>query len=142
MDGHFNHEKLDVYREAIAFIAWWADIRPRCTGGAHIQDQLDRASTSMPLNIAEGNGRFSPRDRSQFFRIASGSALECAACVDVLVASHRLASSDIAPAKDRLRRVVSMLIGLINQAAGRVAEGEADYDPGGVPSDEDRGNPL
>jgi four helix bundle protein len=135
MGGHFGHEKLDVYREAIAFVVWWTEIRPRCSGGANVQDQLDRASTGMPLNIAEGNGRFSPRDRSHFFRIASGSALECAACLDVLVAGNRLASQDVGPGKDRLRRIVSMLIGLISKSSDRVAEGRVDYSLGITPSD-------
>ena len=38
----------------------------------------------IPLNIAEGNGKFSTIDRARFLEIARGSALECAACLDVL----------------------------------------------------------
>lgn len=32
-----------------------------------VKDQLDRASTSIPLNIAEGNGKYTPKDRCRFF---------------------------------------------------------------------------
>jgi four helix bundle protein len=129
MESYFNHEKLHVYQEAIAFVAWWSEIRPRCAGAANVQDQMDRASTSMPLNIAEGNGRFTTRDRSHYFRVASASALECAACLDVFAARKCLVWRDVEPGKERLKRIVSMLIGLIGKTSGRVAEGEADYDP-------------
>jgi four helix bundle protein len=91
----FDHEKLDVYREAIAFVAWLSEI---LEGGARIgevKDQLDRASTSIPLNIAEGNGKYNLKDRSRFFDIAHGSALECAAGLDVLVAKAKVATSQI-----------------------------------------------
>ncbi len=52
-------------------------------------DQLDRVSTSIALNIAEGNGKCSAPDRCRFFDITRGFALECAACLDVLVAKKR-----------------------------------------------------
>jgi four helix bundle protein len=47
---------------------------------------IDRASTSIPLNIAEGNGKYTSMDRCHFFDNARGSTLECAACLDLLVA--------------------------------------------------------
>ena len=87
-------------------------------------DQLDRAATSVPLNIAEGNGKYSPKDRCRFFDIAYGSALECAAGLDVLVAKMKLTSEQIQPGKERLQRIVRMLMGLIKRNSTR------DYDKG------------
>src|SRR5438552_1395443 len=91
----FDHEKLDVYREAIAFIAWLTTLVQETARLGEVKDQLDRASTSIPLNIAEGNGKYAPKDRCRFFDIAHGSALECAAALDVLVAKGRLAPEGI-----------------------------------------------
>ena len=88
MKIYFDHEKLDVYREAIAFCGWVGEFLASITAKAAAKDQLDRASTSIPLNIAEGNGKFSAADRARFFEIARGSALECAACLDVLVGAQ------------------------------------------------------
>jgi four helix bundle protein len=124
---YFDHEKLMVYQEAIAFVAWWEEISPRCPGLATVKDQIDRASTSVPLNIAEGNGKYSMRDRSRYLQIACGSALECAACLDVLVARKRLALPDVAPGKRRLKGIVSMLLGLISSITSRVAEDGLEY---------------
>ena len=56
----FDHEKPDVYREAIAFIAWLSALLEGTVRVGEVKDQLDRASTSIPLNIAEGNGKYSP----------------------------------------------------------------------------------
>ena len=78
-----------------------------------VTDQLDRASTSILLNIAEGNGKFTGADRCRYFDNARGSALECAAALDVLVAKGRCPSQDVLPGKDRLWSIVSMLVALI-----------------------------
>ncbi len=86
----FDHEKLEVYREAIAFVAWLSAILEGTLRTGDVKDQLDRASTSIALNIAEGNGKFAPKDRCRFFDIAHGSALECAAGLDILAAKTKL----------------------------------------------------
>src|SRR6266700_3920616 len=86
---------------------------------AAAKDQLDRASTSIPLNIAEGNGKFSTVDRARFLEIARGSALECAACLDVLAVRKLVAAERILPAKERLVRIVNMLMGMLKRFSGR-----------------------
>jgi len=48
-----------------------------------LRDQIDRASLSVVLNLAEGSGR-KGKDRVQFFRIAMGSLKEVQACLDVI----------------------------------------------------------
>jgi len=115
MKIYFDHEKLDVYREAISFCAWVGKFLPVVSAKAAAKDQLDRASTSIPLNIAEGNGKFSPNDRARFFEIARGSALECAAALDVLVARELATPEQITSAKESLVRIVEMLVGLLRR---------------------------
>ena len=99
----FDHERLDVYQEAIALIAWLSAILDVTVRIGDVKDQLDRASTSIALNIAEGNGKYAPKDRCRFFDIAHGSALECAAGLDVLVAEAKLTPEQIRPGKERLQ---------------------------------------
>src|ERR1700677_3481205 len=91
----FDHEKLEVYRDAIAFVAWLSVLLEETVRAGDVRDQLDRASTSIPLNIAEGNGKYTPKDRCRFFDIAHGSSLECAGGLDILVAKTRLTSEQI-----------------------------------------------
>src|SRR5258708_32755695 len=122
MKTHFDHEKLDVYQEAIAFCGWVGEFIAAISAKAAAKDQLDRASTSIPLNIAEGNGKFSAKDRARFLEMARGSALECAACLDVLLV-RKLASEELVVlAKEQLVRIVQMLIGLLRKFSQRAAD--------------------
>jgi four helix bundle protein len=113
MQRLFDHEKLEVYRASLAFLAWLEPVVQKLPKSLAVVDQLDRASTSLPLNIAEGSGKFTGADRCRFFDIARGSALECAAALDVLLSKGRCLEEEIRPGKDRLWSIVSMLVALI-----------------------------
>src|SRR5256886_9953608 len=119
MKIYFDHEKLDVYHEAINFCGWVGEFLASISAKAAAKDQLDRASTSMPLNIAEGNGKFSNADRARFLEIARGSALECAASLDGLAVRKLIATERIVPAKEQLVRIVNMLMGMLKRFSGR-----------------------
>ena len=125
MNPMFDHEKLQVYQESLRFIAWLEPILEKLPKSMSVRDQLDRASTSIPLNIAEGNGKFTKPDRCRYFDNARGSSLESAAALDVLVAKGKLDLEEILPGKEQLRRTVSMLVGLIKANSDyRLHDGE------------------
>ena len=109
----FDHEKLKVYQKAIAFVSHANEILEGLPKTLAVHGQLDRASTSIPLNIAEGNGKHTSADRCRYFDIARGSELESAACLDVLIAKGKIQKSAADNGKDLLHSIVSMLIGLI-----------------------------
>ncbi|MFT7583387.1 MAG: four helix bundle protein [Myxococcota bacterium] len=68
----------------IEFAALAADLVQRFPRGHRtIADPLSRAAFSIPRNIAEGYGKRSEADRCRSYDIASGSAHECAAVLDV-----------------------------------------------------------
>ena len=105
-----SFQKLDVYRCSIEFVAISAEIGgaiPR--GHADLRDQLRRAAFSVPLNIAEGAGRASEADGARHFAIARGSAMECAAVLDVVRALGALQDAQYGQAVELLARVVAML---------------------------------
>jgi four helix bundle protein len=126
MKFNFDHEKLEVYQNSIVFVSWVDELLKDIPKSLAVYNQLERASTSIPLNIAEGNGKYTAADRCRFFDIARGSALECAACLDVLVVRKRIESAD--EGKAMLVRIVSMLVGLIRSTSPyRVHEEPAKY---------------
>jgi four helix bundle protein len=101
-----------AYRVALEFLGLVPRLVP-VRGSSDLRDQLERASTSIVLNTAEGAGRVSQADRARFFAIARGSASECAALVDVLRVRRLAPSADCASARALLVRIVQMLSKLI-----------------------------
>jgi four helix bundle protein len=105
----FGHEKLDVYRAAIEYVGWAYRYCEKLKGHRNAKDQLLRASQSIALNIAEGNGKATNADRRRYFEIARGSALECAAIQDVLQVCEALSVDDKNQQKALLDRIAAML---------------------------------
>jgi len=135
MPPKFHHEKLQVYQASIQFVGWVGDRLDKVPKSMSAHSQLDRASTSIALNIAEGNGKTSIADRCRYFDTAHGSALECAACLDVLVSRKVLTDVQIQPGKELLFGIVSMLVGLIrSNDPTRFAEDVVEYKVGNVDS--------
>ena len=127
-DPIFDHEKLDVYRLAIDYVAETYRIARQLSGlHRHSRDQWLRAAQSIPLNIAEGNGKRSLKDRARFFDIARGSALECSAIQDVLLVSEAITRETSQSMKSTLKRIVAMLTRLAMRS-DQVAESPAWYD--------------
>jgi four helix bundle protein len=108
--GMLDHERLDVYQCALQFAALAFQIlenMPR--GHGELCDQLRRATISIPLNIAEGAGKTTERERARYHAIARGSAMECAAIVDLLRLQALVEPETAVTAKALSVRMVSML---------------------------------
>jgi four helix bundle protein len=105
-----DYERLDVYQCAIHFVAATLKLLAQMPKGhAQLADQLRRAAFSIPLNIAEGAGKTTSPDRCRFHAIARGSAMECAAILDIVALFDIVSAADISMAKTLLVRIVSML---------------------------------
>jgi four helix bundle protein len=121
-----DHERLDVYQCAIEFLAISVKVIegiPR--GYGSLVDQLKRASWSIPLNIAEGCGKIGPADKERFYAIARGSAMECAAVLDVCVVLRITEPKLLEEGKVLLTRVVSMLTKMCRPAERNRARSRA-----------------
>ena len=113
-DAWLEHDRLDAYRVSLEFQELAARLC-RAKGLGALRDQLDRASVSICLNLAEGAGRTSPAEKSHFFSIARGSATECGAALDLLLARGLISPADHRRARSLLIRIVSMLVGLMRR---------------------------
>jgi four helix bundle protein len=127
-ESTFDHERLDVYRRSIDYVAFSYGIAKTLTGvNRAARDQWLRAAQSIPLNIAEGNGKQSLKDKNRFFEIARGSALECASIHDVLRVCDAIDDETNRHGKSVLKRIVSMLTRLI-QRSETVTEDSIEYE--------------
>ena len=124
----FDHDRLDVYRLSIDYVAASFKTAKSLNGlHRHARDQWLRAAQSIPLNIAEGNGKRSLKDRNRFLDVARGSALECAAVQDVLAATDGIDPVRNNELKMMLKRIVSMLTRLIARTDA-VSEPAVEYE--------------
>lgn len=108
--SQFDFEKLDVYQasiEVVALIDKVTESFPR--GRAYLTDQLERAGTSIALNIAEGAGEFSTNEKSRFYGMGKRSATETAAILEISKRSNIIQEEYYRNARELLIRIVMML---------------------------------
>ena len=98
-------ETFDAYRVSLDACRACAPIAPALS--ANLRDQLLRASSSAVLNTAEGFGSASRGVKRRHYEIARGSAMECVAILDLVVALGL--QDDVAGARALLTRAAMML---------------------------------
>lgn len=107
---YFDHEKLDVYQAAIEFVVIIETIVKQFPRGrSYLVDQLQRAGSSVTLNIAEGAGEFSVNEKIRFYRMARRSATECAGIIDICMRLNLVDENINLKSRGLLLRIVSML---------------------------------
>lgn len=109
-EGYFDHERWDVYQAALEFVILIsAVIEQLPRGKAYLADQLQRAGTSVPLNIAEGAGEDAPQEKARFYRMARRSATECSSILDVCYRLQLVDEKRYGEGRKLLLRIVAML---------------------------------
>ena len=115
--GGIDHERLDVYRAAVEFQGIASALCSNRRMTANLRDQLERASTSVVLCIAEGAARRTAADKARLFAIARGSAAECVAILDLLDARCLLTAAQQRHGRRLLIRIVQMLTRLMGSGS-------------------------
>ena len=105
-----SFQKLDVYQRSIEFLCLAAHVGEHSSkGNATLADQLRRAASSIPLNIAEAAGRTGRADMARAYAIARGSAMECAAALDALALLKVVDAQTKERGDELLKGIVEML---------------------------------
>ncbi len=112
----FLFEKLEVYQKALALAERVTGMTAGFPRGCwYLADQLNRASLSISLNIAEGNGRWTQADRKNFFGIARGSVHECVPLIELCRRRGLLQDEVCSALSEELETIAKMLSGLIRR---------------------------
>ena len=82
------------------------------TGSADLRTKLDKATTSIVLNIAEGNGRFTGKDQVSFYATAYRATIQTASLVDLSAANGDADVTQLEAGREQLRRIAAMLTAL------------------------------
>ena len=111
----FMFEKLEVYQRAVDFAERISNLTKAfpAQGHYHLVDQLRRASLSISLNIAEGNGRWHVKDRKNFWWIARGSVFECVPLLELCKREKLITEDTWAEIRSELEIISKMLTALI-----------------------------
>ncbi len=116
----FSFESLDVYKRSLNLVEVVEDLCRKLKGQITYSmiDQLSRAALSVPLNIAEGCGRWNIKERKQFLRIARGSVFEIVPILQILLRKGCLETQGFQSMYDALDVLSRMLNKLIQSADG------------------------
>ncbi|MEK7158951.1 MAG: four helix bundle protein [Patescibacteria group bacterium] len=109
----FDFENLTVYKTAESFNNAIFNFLKSSPVDNFLKDQLKRASTSIVLNIAEGAGRFSKKDKRNFYIMARGSVFECVAILKILKSNNKIIDNSYSDLYDETESLSKMLMGLI-----------------------------
>lgn len=122
----FLVEKLRVYNKALLFskdVVKLGITKP-APQFRPLYDQLLRASSSIALNIAEGNGRWGIKERKQFFRIARGSCHECVPLLELIEVSGMIDKGKHKQLHEELTVISKMINALIFGANRKSKSGD------------------
>ena len=111
----FPFQNLSVYAKAKEFTKVMYSFILEKDFGKIVNDQLQRASLSIMLNIAEGSSRISKKDSRHFFVIARGSAFECVAVLDILKDLEKISKEEYNNCFVNLEEISKMLFSLIKK---------------------------
>jgi len=120
----FPFESLTTYQRSLDLVDQTTRLCKQLSGKVPYPflDQWTRAALSVPLNIAEGYGRWHKKEKIQFFRIAKGSIYEIVPILQVLQKQGHLTSAEYQQTYDLLDTLIKMLTGLIKSIEGRNSE--------------------
>jgi four helix bundle protein len=114
--GQAAYKNLLVWQKSMDFANAVIDLTERLdTDRKHFRlvEQLEAAATSLPMNIAEGKGRFSRKEFSHFLFIARGSLYETMTLLDIFQSRAWIPSDAYLSLEKQSEEIAKMLNGLI-----------------------------
>jgi len=107
---YFPHESLVLYQRSLQLCRQLeGSILAAGRRSSPYARRIDQTATSLVLNIAEGNGRFSRLDHGSFITVAQDAATMLGVYLDLAAGAD---SADTESAKATLREVAMLLAGL------------------------------
>lgn len=110
----FGFEKLDVYQRSLRLSENVCEISSNIDFKySRVRDQFIGAIISIPLNIAEGNGRSTTKDKINFYKFARASAFECIPIIDICLSLGLIDKINRNNFRSEIFEICKMISGLI-----------------------------
>ncbi|MDD5135891.1 MAG: four helix bundle protein [Candidatus Omnitrophica bacterium] len=113
----FDFEDLEVWQKAVEFATLVTSTAEQIDSERkhfRLLEQLESASTSIALNIAEGKGRYSKKEYIEFLYIARGSLFETVTLLTIFQKNNWITEKQFDKLKQDSEEIAKMLSGLIN----------------------------
>ena len=113
----FGYEDLEVWNKAVEFAVLVIDtVEKISTDRKHYRllEQIESSSTSVAMNIAEGKGRHSKKEFSQYCYIARGSLYETMTLLEIFRRIKWISDEEYEEIAPKGIEIASMIMGLIN----------------------------
>ena len=117
----FAFQKLQVWQKAIEFadqVMWLSKNLDTDKYHYKVIEQLEAASTSVSLNIAEGKGRKTKQDFIRFLYIARGSLYETVSLLELIHKRDWITQEQLTEIEEQALEITKMLMGLIKNLSG------------------------
>ena len=117
MEESFAFEDLEVWEKAVDFadnVMAETEVLDSDDNHYRLMDQLESAVTSVPLNIAEGKGRYSQKEFTRHLYIARGSLYETVTLLKIFEKRNWVDSDEIRDLEDNAMEINRMIMGLID----------------------------
>ena len=103
MKESYKFQKLDVYKLALDYVKAIYSLRKNLPDRErfNLVSQIERAATSIVLNIAEGSTGQSNPEQKRFLGLALRSYLETIACLDLIEHLGYLSENEIKPLREQ-----------------------------------------
>ncbi len=117
------HKDLEVYKASMELVRMVYELckifpKEEIYG---LTSQMKRAAVSVPSNIAEGNGRKSPKELNNFLNIALGSLIELETQLDIAkMLQFSIDEMNHYAIEDQLQKAKRLLIGLIKSVQAKL----------------------
>lgn len=112
----FPFEDLQVWKKAIQFARIVINLSEEITSNKkhyRLIEQLESASTSVAMNIAEGKGRYSKKEFVQFLYIARGSLFETITLLRIFRENNWVTDRQLEELENYGEEINRMLLSLI-----------------------------
>lgn len=111
----FSFENLEVYQRSLKLSIQVCKLASQFDYKySRIRDQFIGATTSIPLNIAEGSGKIFIKEKQQFYRFSRASLFECLPILEICNSLNLITHNQKLYIREELVEISKMLSGLIN----------------------------
>jgi len=101
-EPRYKFQRLQIYQIGLDYVDATYELTNRFprSENLNLRSQLERAATSVVLNIAEGSTGQTDPEQARFLGLSLRSLMECVACLDMVERRHYLSLEELAPNRE------------------------------------------